>query len=669
MNGDRVADDRAGAAPESTLRPAPGTVPTAAGVYRFRAADGSVVYVGKAINLRSRLANYFADPATLHPRTAAMVAAAVSLDWVTVSNEVEALQLEYAWIKEYEPRFNVRYRDDKSYPYLAVTMNEEFPRVLVMRGAKRKGVRYFGPYAHAWAIRETVDQLLRTFPMRSCSNGVFKRHALLGRPCLLGDIGKCSAPCVGRISPEEHRAIAADLCAFLEGRNERFVRRVQSAMAAAAASQDYERAARLRDDLAALRRALERTAMVLPDGTDADAIAVAHDEIDSAVQIFHVRGGRVRGQRDFVVERPPDLSVEELLEQLLVHVYGELAESDVPREVLVEQLPASADVVSEWLSTKRGTRAALKVPHRGPKRDLLATAATNATQALVLHKLKRGTDLTSRGQALEQLAAELDLPNGPLRIECIDISSHGGEDVVASVVVFEDALPRRSAYRRYVISGVSDDTSSIRQTVARRYRDRARASQPGQPSDETRDESGYPTEPAQPSRYRPGLLLVDGGAPQVNAAWEALTELGVNDIPVRGLAKRLEEVWRPHDSDPMILSRRSEALYLLQRVRDEAHRVAITHHRRRRQERSRASVLDQVAGLGPARRAALLKHFGSVRALRASTVAEVEQVPGIGPRLAAAIVASLGDNPAPAAVDMATGEIVDHAGAHAGPPL
>lgn len=621
------------------LRPATGTIPTTAGVYRFRAADGTVVYVGKAINLRSRLSNYFADPDTLHPRTAAMVRAATDVDWVTVSNEVEALQLEYSWIKEYEPRFNVRYRDDKSYPYLAITMNEEYPRVLVMRGAKRKGVRYFGPYAHAWAIRDTVDQLLRAFPMRSCGAGVFRRHALLDRPCLLGDIGKCSAPCVGRVSAAEHRAIAADMCAFLEGRTDRFVRRVEAQMAAAAAVQDYERAARLRDDLAALRRALERTAMVLGENTDADVIAVAHDDLDTAVQIFHVRGGRVRGQRDFVVERPPELTVEELLEQLLIHVYGGLTGVELPREVLVQQRPARDEVVARWLGQLRGSRVAVKVPTRGPKRDLLATAADNAGQTLVTHKLKRGADLVSRGRALEQLAVELGLPEAPLRIECIDISSHAGQDVVASVVVFEDALPRPPEYRRYVITDASDDVGSMRAAVLRRYRERA-----------------------ERSRYRPGLLLVDGGLPQANAAAAALAEVGANEIPVRGLAKRLEEVYRPGDADSIVLSRRSEALYLLQRVRDEAHRVAITHHRSRRKQRSRAGALDGIAGLGPTRKALLLKRFGSVRALRAASPQDLLAVPGIGPQLAATVVAGLAGNPESVAINMATGEIVDHAG-------
>lgn len=620
------------------FRPAPGTVPRHAGVYRFWGADGAVVYVGKARNLRSRLASYFADPDGLHPRTAAMVAAAANVDWVTVSNEVEALQLEYSWIKEYEPRFNIRYRDDKSYPYLAVTLNEQYPRVLVMRGAKRKGVRYFGPYAHAWAIRETVDQLLRAFPMRSCSTGVFKRHGLLGRPCLLGDIGKCSGPCVGRISEEDHRAIAEDLCAFLAGGTDRFLRRVEEEMKAAASGQEYERAAKLRDDLGALRRALERSAVVLPDRTDVDVIAVAGDGLESAVQVFSVRGGRIRGQRDFVIERPVDVGADEVLEQLLMHLYGEAEPAALPGELLVEQHPAHQTGLAGWLARQRGRPVAIRVPRRGAKRDLLSTVRVNAEQSLALHKARRGRDLVSRGKAMTQLQEQLGLPEAPLRIECIDVSNQSGRDVVASVVVFDDGLPRVSEYRRYAISGVSDDVASVRQAVVRRYRDRS-----------------------ENRRYSPGLLLIDGGSAQVRAAAAALMEVGAQDVPVRGLAKRLEEVWSPGQREPTIMSRRSEGLYLLQRIRDEAHRVAIAHHRARRGKRSRASALDGIPGLGPARRGALLKHFGSVRAVRAASTGEIAAVPGIGPRLAEAIASSLGAEQAPGGVNMATGEIVEHA--------
>lgn len=566
-----------------------------------------------------------------------MVRAARSVDWVTVANEVEALQLEYSWIKEYEPRFNVRYRDDKSYPYLAITMDEEYPRAQVMRGAKRKGVRYFGPYAQAWAIRETVDQLLRIFPIRTCSAGVFKRHGHLGRPCLLGDIGKCSAPCVGRISAEDHRGIAADLCVFLEGRPERFIRRIEQQMHDVAEQLDFERAARLRDDLAALRRALERTAMVLPERTDADVLAVSGDELESAVQIFYVRGGRVRGQRDFVIERPVDINDAELHEQLLIQIYAEVASESIPRELIVGVKPAQCESLEQWISARRGSQVSIRVPSRGIKRELLATVGTNATHSLTLHKLKRGKDLASRSRALEELRDELGLSQAPLRIECIDISSHSGKDVVASIVVFEDALPRKSEYRRYAINDVTDDVGSIRQTVLRRYRERG---------DRT--------------RYQPGLLIVDGGSPQVNAAAGALAEAGASDIPVRGLAKRLEEVWSPADPDPAILSRRSEGLYLLQRVRDEAHRVAIAYHRARRSKTSKSSVLDQIPGLGPARKKALLRHFGSVRALKSATSAEVAAVPGIGPRLAEAIIGQLAGESGPAAgVNTATGELLD----------
>jgi excinuclease ABC subunit C len=638
----------------STYRPEAGSIPDAPGVYRFRDAEGRVVYVGKAISLRSRLSNYFADLSTLHVRTQAMVTTAASVDWVTVNNEVEALQLEYSWIKEYDPRFNVRYRDDKSYPYLAVTMGEEYPRITVMRGAKRSGTRYFGPFAHAWAIRETVDQLLRVFPVRTCSGGVFRRHKQLGRPCLLGDIGRCSAPCVGRVTADEHRNIALDFCAFMAGQTNRFVKNVEKEMLEASEALDFERAARRRDDLHALNRALERNAIVLGDDTDTDVIALAEDPLEAAVQVFHVRGGRVRGQRGFVVELVEDVDSATLVERLIQQLYGAAEADSIPREVLVPVLPSNHKELAEWLSTVRGTRVEVRVPQRGDKRALMDTVRRNAEQSLALHKIRRAGDLTSRGQALEEIQEALGLPDAPLRIECIDVSTMQGEDVVASLVVFEDGVPRKSDYRRFIIRGQDgqDDVRAVAETVTRRF-SRQRDDEAAQ---EAAIESGAPKRAR--FAYRPQLLVVDGGAPQVASARQALLDVGLDDLAVVGLAKRLEEVWLPGDPDPIILPRTSEGLYLLQRVRDEAHRFAISHLRKRRAQRSIASVLDDVPGLGEVRRKAVLAHFGSVKKLRAATLAEVAEVPGIGPATAAAIVAAVAV-PTEPAVNVTTGEIID----------
>ena len=637
----------------SSYRPEPGSIPDAPGVYRFRDERGQVVYVGKARSLKSRLNSYFADVRSLHPRTFAMVGTASSVDWVTVDNEVEALQLEYSWIKQYDPRFNVRYRDDKSYPYLAVTLNEQFPRIQVLRGAKKPGVRYFGPFAHAWAIRETVDQLIRVFPMRSCSKGVFQRHQRMGRPCLLGDIGRCSGPCVGRVSQEQHREVAEELCKFLGGRTQAYVDGIERSMQQASAQLDFEQAARLRDDLAALRRALARSAVVLSDGVDADVIALADDELQASFQLFHVRGGRVTGQRGFVVERVIDVDEAALMEQVLIQLYGEsdpAAQAEIPRELLVSVLPPGLESVQAWLSARRGSKVVVRTPHRGPRKDLLVTVARNAQESLALHKLRRAADLTARGQALAGLQEDLELPAAPLRIECIDISSHHGTDITASIVVFEDALMKKSEYRKYKIADHTDDVSAMYAAVTRRFAPLAP------------DQDGSAPVQSGRERYPPGLLVVDGGAPQTNAAYAALTSLGIDWLPVVGLAKRLEEVWRPNDPDPLILPRRSEGLYLLQRVRDEAHRFAIAYHRQRRAARAKGSELDQIPGLGPARRQALLKHFGSVRKLREASAEQIADVPGIGPALAAVVAQALTKTHTNVAINVTTGEIVEHAG-------
>ncbi len=654
----------------TTYRPAPGSIPDSPGVYRFRDPSGRVIYVGKAKSLRARLSSYFQDVANLHERTARMVTTAASVEWTVVETEVEALQLEYSWIKEYDPRFNVKYRDDKSYPWLAVTLNEEFPRVMVGRGPKRKGVRYFGPYSHAWAIRETVDLLLRVFPMRSCSAGVFKRSAQIGRPCLLGYIGKCSAPCVGRVSAEEHREIVDDFCSFIAGQTGVHVKRLEREMRAASNDQEYELAARLRDDIGALTRAMEKNAVVLADGTDADVIAVAEDPLEIAVQVFYVRGGRIRGERGWVADRVDDADLPELLRRFLIQVYDVEGSDTIPREVLLPERPDDNDAVTAWLAAKRGSKVAIRVPQRGDKRSLMETVARNAGQALAIHKTKRASDLTTRSRALEEIQQALGLAEAPLRIECYDISNLQGTEVVASMVVFEDGLPRKSDYRRFVIKGVDgqNDVAAMHETITRRFKrlldDRAESAQPDLGDADGEDgpvlidpDTGRPRKFA----YAPGLVVVDGGPPQVAAAQRALDELGIDDIPIVGLAKRLEEVWRAGQQDPVIMARTSEGLYLLQRVRDEAHRFAITHHRNRRSKSMVESVLDDVPGLGEVRRKVLLRHFGSLKKLRAAGLDEIAALPGFGNRTAEAVVVALASasSAGQRSVNTATGEIMD----------
>ena len=717
----------------SSYRPKPGQIPDSPGVYKFRDEHRRVIYVGKAKSLRQRLSSYFQDITNLHPRTATMVTTAASVEWTVVSTEVEALQLEYSWIKEFDPRFNVKYRDDKSYPSLAVTMNEEFPRVQVMRGPKRKGVRYFGPYAHAWAIRETVDLLLRVFPVRTCSAGVFKRSAQIGRPCLLGYIGKCSAPCVGRISPEDHRELAEEFSDFMAGHTGTYLRRLERGMKDAAAAMEYEQAARLRDDIEALRRAMEKNAVVLADATDADLIAVAEDELEAAVQIFHVRGGRVRGQRGWVTDKVEAVDTADLVEHAVQQLYGDErgdaeqsgGSGGVPKEVLVPALPEPVEPVAQWLAERRGSHVSLRVPQRGDKKDLMATVQRNAQQALALHKTKRASDLTTRSRALEEIAIALDLDTAPLRIECYDISHLQGDDVVASMIVFEDGLSRKSEYRRFQIKSFAgqDDVRSMHEVISRRFRrylqekqrtseweeaadgveesaDGPQAADPDTgaaphgaaatdasggatadgPADGPEDGSavGGPIDPdtGRPRKfaYPPQLVVVDGGQPQVAAARRALEELGIDDVAVCGLAKRLEEVWLPGEDDPVILPRTSEGLYLLQRVRDEAHRFAITYQRSKRSKSMKAGALDTVPGLGATRRQALLKHFGSLKRLRSATVEEICQVPGIGRRTAETVAVALAAaGPAAPAVNTATGEIIEDsdgasAGSTAAPP-
>lgn len=627
----------------ATYRPRTSDIPDSAGVYRFRDERGVVLYVGKAKNLRARLTSYFQDPAALHPRTFAMVTTASSVDWVVVKNEVEALQLEWQWINEFEPRFNVRFRDDKSYPWLAITMNEQFPRALVMRGDRKKGIRYFGPYIHAWAIRESLDLLLRVFPVRTCNAGVFRRAELQQRPCLLGYIDKCSAPCVGRITADEHRRIAEELAAFLDGNTAGTLRKLRQQMQAAAAGENFELAAHLRDDLAAVETVLERSSVVLEESTDADFIGLAVDELQAAVQLFHVRQGRIRGQRGFQIERPLETSLGDLVEQVCERVYGGESGEYVPKLLLVPELPTDHRALEAWLAARRGSAVELRTPMRGDKRDLLVTVQQNAKQTLERAKLSRATDITARSRALNELRDALDLDDAPLRIECIDVSHFHGDDVVASLVVFEDALPKKRDYRRFVIKHGrgNDDVASIAEVVRRRFT-----------HVETADDARF--------AYAPGLLVIDGGKPQVQAAHRALLEIGRSDVTVIGLAKRLEEVWRPDAKSAVVLSRTSEALYLLQRVRDEAHRFALAHQIQRRTKRATTSLLDDIAGLGQQRRELLLKEFRSVRRIKAATTDELMALPGFGPKLVAEIQRKLsGSAQELPAFNAVTGEILE----------
>jgi excinuclease ABC subunit C len=681
--------------PES-YRPARRDIPTDPGVYRFRDEYGRVVYVGKAKNLRNRLSSYFAPLHALSPKTRAMVTTAAGVEWTVVGSELESLQLEYTWIKEFKPRFNIAYRDDKSYPYLAVTMAEKVPRAQVVRGEKKKGNRYFGPYSQAWAIRETLDALLRVFPVRTCSKGVYRRAEQSGRPCLLGYIDKCSAPCVGRISEEDHYALADDLCRFMAGHATPFIKELQRQMQEASAAMDFETAAARRDDIAALEKAFERNAVVLSDSTDADFFALAEDELEAAVQVFHVRGGRIRGQRGWVTEKVEEADGGRLLEQLLEQVYGETAseaaesadaaqaaappeprgskhrpaaelayrEDAIPRTVLLSEPADNADRLEEWLSGLRGSRVSLAVPQRGEKVHLMETVQENARQALKLHKSRRAGDITTRSASLQELQEALGIPVPLMRIECYDISHVQGTNVVASMVVFEDGLPRKADYRKFSITGEAarDDTASMYDVISRRFRrhleEKAEREAAGprtgqvEAHEEARERARF--------AYPPSLVVVDGGPPQVAAAARALADLGIDDVHVIGLAKRLEEVWVPDDEFPVILPRASQGLYLLQRIRDEAHRFAITFHRQKRSSAMTVSVLDELPGVGPAKQKALLKHFGSVKKLRGARVEEIEQVPGFGRTLAEKVAAALQsqqEDTVPA-VNMTTGEVL-----------
>ena len=602
----------------STYRPATGTIPVSPGVYRFRDPQGRVVYVGKAINLRSRLNSYFQDFSALHPRTQKMLTTASSLDWLTVGNEVEALVLEYSWIKEYSPRFNVRFRDDKTYPYLAVTVGEEYPRVAVVREAKRKGTRYFGPYTQVWAIKATLEELIRVFPVRSCRNGVFNQAKRSGRACLLGYIDKCSAPCVGRISIEDYNGLVNQLMRFLSGQTREFVDQITQQMQNAADNEDFESAAKWRDRLAALEKVLERNSVVFEDSTDADLLAFCFDELHVGVQMIHVRVGRITGERFFVVERNEELDESGYVERILTRVYSDIATDGVPKEVLLSHLPSNEVALADWLVGERRSKVDLRTPQRGDKRALMATAIENCERALAKSRLEKSADITVRTQALNDLQDVLGLPEPPLRIECIDISTLAGTQTVGSLVVFEDGLPKKSDYRKFIIKGDrKDDLSSVYEVVSRRFKAQS---------------------DPQDSRfaYQPSLLVIDGAAGQVKVAVNALRDCGVT-VPVIGLAKRLEEVWVVNQVDPIIFARNSHALHLLQRVRDEAHRAAISHHRQRRNSTSLQSQLDEIPGVGPVMIKALLKVFGSVKKVREASAVELSGVPGVGVKTAEVI--------------------------------
>jgi excinuclease ABC subunit C len=607
---------------EVSFRPKTGDIPTNPGVYRFLDNHGRVLYVGKAKNLRARLSSYFAPLKTLQEKTRRMVQSAADVNWTIVKSEFEALQLEFTWIKEYDPPFNVRFKDDKSYPYLAITMGEEIPRVLVTRNRDVKGTKYFGPYTNSWAVRETVDTLLKVYPVRSCSAGVFKHAQQTNRPCLLADIAKCSAPCVGRIDIDEHKRLAKNFGDFMQSGDDKHIDSLREQMNRASDNQQYELAAKLRDDITALETVLEKSTVVFTDQTDADLFGVADDELTAAISLFKVRGGRIRGVRGWVVDKEIERSTEELIEYLIQNVYGQngVNSVDVPKEVLVPVLPQEAESVSQWLSEIRGAKVDLRVPQRGDKRALAETALTNARHALGLYKLKRTSDFTARSEALAELQKALNLDEAPLRIECFDISHLAGTGIVGSMVVFEDGLAKKSQYRKFNIETSQDDTDSIYQVLSRRLKYIANGAI---------DNDGK-------FSYRPSLLVVDGGAPQVNAAARALQDAGIADIKVVGLAKRLEEIWLPNDPFPIILARGTEALFLMQRIRDEAHRFAITAQRKQRKS-AITSELNEIEGLGDKRITALLKRFGSAKRLRMASVEEIGDVAGIGPILAQTI--------------------------------
>ncbi|WP_407358149.1 excinuclease ABC subunit UvrC [Microbacterium sp. LTA6] len=614
-------------------KPRAGEIPTDPGVYRFRDAEGRVLYVGKAKNLRQRLSNYFAPLRTLHERTRRMVTTAASVEWTVVPTDVDSLQLEYMWIKEFDPPFNVRYKDDKSYPFMAVTLGDEAPRVIVTRNHRIPGAKYFGPYPKVWAVHDTIDLMVKAFPIRTCSDASYKRAMQTGRPCFPGQIGKCGGPCSMTVTVEEHRAMVDDFVAFMAGGDERFTKELTKRMLAASAAMDYEAAAKFRDKLSAIEAVLGKSALVLAADEDADLFGIAEDELAAAVQQFVIRGGRVRGVRAMTIEKEIDITTGELVDQVLQRAYGEA--EDVPRRILVPTLPDDVVELELWLRERRGKKIEITVAQRGQRADLMRNATLNAQQALIRHKTRRTSDYLARTQALTDLQEALELEEAPLRIECFDISHLGGTNVVASMVVFEDGLPRKDQYRSFNIPETTDDTDSMYQVLRRRlaYLDRPDLQADSEAVLDEETDAGTQAKRKPRFAYPPQLLLVDGGKPQVEAAARALRDAGHTEIAVCGIAKRLEEIWLPGEDFPVILPRTSESLYLLQRLRDEAHRFAIVHQRKKR-KRDISTVLTEVPGLGASRIKTLLKHFGSVTALRAAQPGEIEEAPGIGPVLA-----------------------------------
>ncbi|SDQ30940.1 excinuclease ABC subunit UvrC [Leucobacter chromiiresistens] len=611
----------------ASFRPAQGEIPTSPGVYRFSDRHGRVLYIGKAKNLRARLANYFQPMHSLMPRTRTMLSIAAKLDWTVVATDTESLVLEHTWITEYKPPFNVQFKDDKTYPYLAVTLREEAPRLVITRNERIRGARYFGPYPKVWALRETTALLQQAFPIRTCNDADYQRAMSSGKPCLAGQIGRCSGPCSQKLTIEEHRARVGELVSFLGGSDTSHLKALQRAMREAAADQRYEDAARLRDQAQAVEHVMEKNAVVLGLDVNLDVFGLRSDELAAAAHQFIIRGGRIRGERSWIVDVELDDSPETLLEQVLQSAYE--GEREPPPQILVPQLPANAAALEEALGARRPRRGRVRVriPERGDKVQLMDRAMRNAGEHLIRHKLKRAADLTARTDALAELQRALGMDEAPLRIECIDVSHLQGTGVVASLVVFEDGLPAKGAYRKYRIEQTTDDTDSIHQVVSRRAAQLNAAREAGE-------------QPTGVYRDRPQLLIVDGGEPQVKAAARALSEAGITDIALCGIAKRLEEIWLPGDPFPVILPRTSEALFLVQRVRDEAHRFAITFQRQRRST-SISSRLSEIPGLGPKRVQALLKYFGSVARLRAASLAELAAAPGVGPKLGEQILAHL----------------------------
>ena len=605
-------------------RPPAGTIPELPGSYQFKDVHGRVIYVGKASNLRQRLSNYFQDPSQLHPRTAQMVATAETVEWMTVRNEVEALILEFSLIKQHHPRFNVRLRDDKSYPFLAVTTDEQWPRAVVMRGRTRKGTRYFGPYPHAYAIRDTLDLLLRTFPIRTCSPGKFNQHNKLGRPCLLFHIEKCSGPCVGEVSADAYAGLVKEFCDFLDGDTDEVVEKLQEDMNKAAAALEYEKAARLRDRLQSVAKAIEKQQIVGEKSEDIDLIGIAQDELEAAIQIFYVRKGRVVGRKGFILDKVEDLSQSGLIDRIIESLYGDEPVLGVPKMVLVPDLPIAIATYEEWLSFQRGSKVEIRIPQRGDKRELHELVTRNASEEFVRHRMKRSADHNARSRALTELQDLLGLPEAPLRIECYDMAHLQGTDYVGSMVVLEDGLPAKREYRRFKVKEVpgNDDYAAMEEVLTRRFT--AYIEEREQPIET--DELTQQQKPrSKKFVYPPQLLLVDGGKGQLAVAERVLKNLGLDhEIPVASLAKRFEEVFIPGQSDPVEVPRGSDALFMLQRIRDEAHRFANSFHRELRDKRMVSSALDGIAGLGEARKKKIIKAFGGVNAVKKASLEELQ---------------------------------------------